>query len=220
MATMFETDILGAILLLITGLAALIVGYLAINSYLKEKKMYHLYWGISLLVLFVSGVLIIFLNWDVLGNPLVPPVAALIPAGLAIGLLYAVYDDKPWGFYYAIYALIGIILILIAGYVESLQDIAYIFVMIVHVPSAAIIVLLPIPAINKVADANGYYFALGGLLISIGGILLAIYKSTGDANLGDLIFKVLPPLLLIVAVLFVLGIGKTEKWKLAIPYIS
>ncbi|MHA2290135.1 MAG: hypothetical protein ACXABG_15225, partial [Promethearchaeota archaeon] len=92
--TLLDTDLMGAVVLLVVGVVAIILALFLLKEYLASRNMYHLSWAISFLVLFVSGVLIILLGWtEALENPLVPPVAALIPAGLAVGLLYSVYED-------------------------------------------------------------------------------------------------------------------------------
>ena len=137
--SLLETDLFGAITLLVVGVVAIVLALLLLKEYLASKKIYHLAWALSFLVLFISGVLIIFLGWDeALKNALVPPVAALIPAGLAIGLLYAVFDDKKYGFYYAIYGLVVIALITVIKLDLLELDIASMVIMAIHIISTSI----------------------------------------------------------------------------------
>ncbi len=216
------TDYIGMIFLLLTGLVAIYVGILLIKEYLNEKHIYHLYWGISFIVLFVAGVLIILFDWPILGAPLVPFASTLIPLGLALGLLYAVYEDKPYGNWFLIYGVIGLVLILLAGFnVANLGSLGYIFIMLVHIPCGLIIVVLPAyTAIKGETEGAAWFFSIGGLLISIGGMLLAFLKAGSPILSANQIFAILAPLLLLVGAFFTLGIAKVSKWKVSIPPIS
>lgn len=220
--SLLETDLIGAIVLLVVGIVAIVLALLLLKEYLASKKMYHLAWALSFLVLFISGVLIIFLGWtDTLENPLVPPVAALIPAGLAIGLLYAVFEEKQYGFYYAIYALVLIAILAVIKLMEL--DFASFVLMGVHIPSGLIISFLPVyTAFTKETEWTSIFFGIGGLLISFGGVLLAFATVEGmEAILPfEDILDILPFLLLVVGVFFALGIGIPSKWKVEIPVIS
>ncbi len=221
--SLLETDMIGAIVLLVVGVVAIVLALLLLKEYLVSKKPYHLAWAISFLVLFVSGVIIILLGWaDAIGHELVPPVAALIPAGLAVGLLYAVFDDTQYGLFYTIYALIVIALLTVIKLGILELDIASMVIMAIHIPSGLIISFLPLYTVyTKETEWTSAFFGIGGLLISFGGVLLAMATvGSGNEDLLNLVFDVLPYLLLIVGVLFVLGIGLPKKWKVDIPVIS
>lgn len=224
MVSLLETDLIGALILLVVGVVAILLAFLLFKEYMKTKKPYHLAWGVSFLVLFISGVLIILFGWgDTLGNPLVPPVAALIPAGLAIGLLSAIWPDSQYGILYSIYAIIGILVLTIMKLDIFLPEMASFVLMAVHIPSGLIISFLPLYTafISKDTERTSVFFGVGGLLISFGGVLLAFATvGAGDVNLLLFIFDILPYLLLIVGVLFVLGIGLPSKWKVEIPIIN
>ncbi|MFX0051618.1 MAG: hypothetical protein ACFFAJ_08785 [Candidatus Hodarchaeota archaeon] len=224
--SLLETDILGAILLLIVGVVAIVLVLLLLKEYMATKKLYHLAWAVSFLVLFISGVIIIFLGWeDTLAIELVPPVAALIPACLAIGLILAVWPDKMYGLLYTLYCVVLIaFLTLIQLNILEMAEMKSIVLMGSHVPSGLIITFLPLYTafVSKETERTAAFFGIGGLLISFGGVLLAFATVEGlDAviPLTD-IFAILPILLLIVGVFFVLGIGLPSKWKIEIPIIS
>ncbi|MFX0209038.1 MAG: hypothetical protein ACFFDT_23845, partial [Candidatus Hodarchaeota archaeon] len=173
---------------------------------------------------FISGVIIIFLGWeDTLAIELVPPVAALIPACLAIGLIFAVWPDKLYGLIYTSYCiiLIAVLAVIKVGIIDL--DVASFVLMGTHIPSGLIIVLVPLYTIfTKDTEWTSIFFSIGGLLISIGGVLLAFATVEGLEAVIPLtdIFAILPILLLIVGVFFVLGIGLPSKWKIEIPIIS
>lgn len=225
MASLLETDLIGALVLLVVGIVAIVLALLLFKEYLATKKPYHLAWGISFLVLFISGVLIILLGWeDTLGFALVPPVAAFIPACLAIGLVFAVWPEKIYGLVYAVYCLVVIGVLTLMKLEIILPELASMAVMGSHIPSGLIISFLPLYTafISKETEWTSAFFGIGGLLISFGGVLLAFATVEGMAAILPLsdIFTVLPFLLLIVGVLFVLGIGLPSKWKVEIPVIS
>ena len=232
MASLLETDMIGALVLLVVGVVAIILALLLFKEYIATKKTYHLAWGVSFLVLFISGVLIILLGWDVtILNindeqifKLVSPIAALIPAGLAIGLVFAVWPDTKYGLFYAIYCIVLIGVLTLMKLEVFLPDMASMALMGSHIPSGLIISFLPLYTafVSKDTEWTSAFFGIGGLLISFGGVLLAFATVEGMTEILPLtdIFSVLPFLLLIVGVLFVLGIGLPSKWKVEIPVIS
>ncbi|MFX1537229.1 MAG: hypothetical protein ACFFDI_23730 [Promethearchaeota archaeon] len=212
-------------MLLVVGVVAIILALLLFKEYLDTKKPYHLAWGVSFLVLFISGVLIILLGWeDTLGFALVPSVAAFIPACLAIGLVFAVWPDKIYGLIYTIYCLVLIAVLTIMKIEIFLPEMASMALMASHIPSELIISFLPLytALISKDTEWTSVFFGIGGLLISFGGVLLTFATVEGMNAILPLtdIFTVLPFLLLIAGVLFVLGIGLPSKWKVEIPVIS
>jgi hypothetical protein len=226
MASLLNEEPLSAIILLIVGVVAIILALFLLKEYMASRKPYHLAWAISFLVLFVSGVLIILLGWtDTLENPFVPPVAALIPAGLAIGLIYAVWPDTKYGLFYAIYAIVVIALLAVVRVVgEDLSGLSSPLIMGIHIPSGLIISFLPLYTsfISKYTEWTGAFFGIGGLLISFGGVLLAFATVPGMSAIlpFDDILAILPILLLVVGVLFLLGIGLPKKWNIPIPFLN
>lgn len=208
-------NILSVIFLLLTGIVAIYVGFYMLKEYASTKKLYHLFWGISFVVLFVSGVLIIFLGFEVLAEPLIPVIAALIPISIAVGLLFAVYDDKPiygWGFLIAEAILIVITSITrLGGNLDSAG-----LIMGMHIPAGGLIMILPLLSKEKYA----YLYTVGGAVISLGGSLLAFVAIGSPILEADTIYLLLPPILLITGAFFTLGIILPEKWKLEVPIIT
>ena len=52
-------DTFGLVLLLLTGIVALIMGIFLYKEYMDSRKPEHALWGMAMIVLFVSGELII-----------------------------------------------------------------------------------------------------------------------------------------------------------------
>ncbi len=208
-------NLVSIIFLLLTGIVAVYVGIFLLKEYVASKNKYHLFWGISYIVLFVSGVLIILFDFDILKTELVPVVAALIPIGMAVGLLFAVFEDNPlYGWVFLLYELI---MMVITAWVRLAGDTSTSgLIMAMHIPSGILIILLPI--VSK--EANAYFMSIGGVLISFGGALLAFVAIGSPILTEGQIFLVLPPLLLIVGAFFTLGIVFPEKWRINVPFIS
>ncbi|MHA1246373.1 MAG: hypothetical protein ACTSPE_03540 [Candidatus Thorarchaeota archaeon] len=211
-------DTISLILLLLTGIVALVMAIFLFLDYTKNKRIYHLSWAISFVVLFLAGLLIVLFDFAILGNPLVPVVATVIPVGLAVGLLHAVWGDRTYGTYYAIYAAIMIVVQAATRLVAGLEAGATPTLLALHIPSGLIVVIVPlITALKKETEFTSIFFSLGGIFISLGGMLLAFLKFDSPILSADQIFAVLPLLLLIVGVLYFLGIFMPTKWKAQIP---
>ncbi len=214
-------DILTLLLLLVTGLVALIMAIFLFMDYFKNKKVFHLWWAISMLVLFLAGLLFVLTDYAILYDPLIPIVATIIPVGLAVGLLYAVMPDKPYGLYYTIYSIVLIIVQAAGRYITGLEAVALPSLLAVHIPSGLIIVFLPLmTAIKKDTEYTSIFFSLGGLAISLGGMLLAFVKINSPLLPLATILAILPILLLLVGVLYLLGIFLPTKWKAAFPLVK
>ena len=97
-------------------------------------------------------------------------------------------------------------------------------VMVAHIPSSLSIILLPIYTTFKTKDTDwkAVLMTIGGLVVSLAGVLLAILASTEftDLALLELIFSLLPWVLLLTAVFFAFGMLLPEKWSFAIPGIK
>ncbi|MHA1771807.1 MAG: hypothetical protein ACTSYL_07740 [Candidatus Thorarchaeota archaeon] len=211
-------DALSLILLLLTGVVALIMAVFLFLDYFKNKKLFHLWWAISMLVLFLSGILFVITDYAILADPLIPIVATIIPVGLAVGLLYAVMPDKSYGLYYTIYSVLLIIVQAAGRYITGLEAIALPTLLAVHIPSGLIIVFLPVlTAIRKETEFTSIFFSLGGVAISLGGMLLAFVKINSPLLPLTTILAILPILLLLVGVLYFIGIFMPTKWKATLP---
>ncbi len=209
------TDITAVVLLLLTGIVALLGAIFLLLDYLKNKKIYHLLWAISFIVLFLAGLLIVLVDWTILFEPIIPVITTLIPAFLAVGLLYALYAEKPFGLYFLLYSVILIAIQFLARYgIAGLSGYASITLMAVHIPSGLIIVLIPLlAAAKKETEMASIFFSLGGISISMGGVLLAFAATSSPIMTLDQIVAVLPILLLIVGLFFFLGVFMPTRWR-------
>ena len=208
---------LDRILLLITGLTALYLIWRFYGRYSQKKGLYDLYYIPGFAVLFVSGVLLIFLGYKILGlggsvlSPFILPIASLIPLCISIGIVEQYYSQ--WKKPYKWLAAIGILAIAISS-IAGLALIKKLSVPIFHGVAGMIIFLGPIFAVKNSEAPRGFvWVGIGGMLIGIGGIALA-FLTTGSQLLffsTVVVLTILAPLLLLMTLAFAWGFVKDIK---------
>jgi hypothetical protein len=207
------TDTLGAVFLLITGIVALAVGIILLWNYFANKKIYHLLWAISMLVLFISGLLIILYDFAILNEPIIPVAAALIPMCLAIGITFAMWGNNKFVYLFAVYEVVMLLLLFIVKFlpIENMSSFA---VMAVHIPAGLVMFFTPIYAfMQKEVEITGLLFSVGAFFIGVGGMLLAFVAINSPILSQQQIFEILPLVLLLTGIFIVLGIYFPKKWS-------
>ncbi len=101
------------IILLLTGLVAVYLIWRFYTRYSKQKGLYDIYYMLGFLVLFVSGVLLIFAGWDLLASAYVLTVATLIPLCISLGIVNQYYPK--YKTIYAGFVLLGFLAIAITS---------------------------------------------------------------------------------------------------------
>jgi hypothetical protein len=212
---MTHPTVFDIIVLLLTGLTAIYLLFRFWQRWSWEKKPYIWYYIMGILVLLVSGLLLIFLSYDILGSPFVLTVASLIPLGISMGIAEQYYPA--WKKYFKWFATIGFLAIAISSFanIELLRKIS---VPLFHGVAGLVIFLGPFFA-KKTADGKEpakdfWWVGVGGALIGIGGIALA-FLTIGKPLLGiftaDLVYNILAPLLLLMTLAFTWGFVKDIK---------
>ena len=199
------------IVLLLTGLTAVYLVWHFWKRYSLEKKLYFLYYIMSFVVLFISGVLLIFMGYGILGSPFVLTVASLIPLGISIGIVRQYYEQylRP----YIWFATIGILAIAVSSF-AGLEQVRKISVPLFHGVAGMVIFLGPF-LVNqygqgKKAAVGFWWVGIGGVLIGLGGIALA-FLSAGSQLLffsQAFVLTILAPLLLLMTLAFTFGFVK------------
>jgi len=218
------TEYAGAvILLLLTGIAAILFALFMVLDFVKNKKIHHLLWALSFIVLFVAGIVLVFTNdYSLLLSPLVAALAVLIPGGIAAGLFFVVFEEKSklYGYIYLVFVLVMVVLVGIAK--VGLSPGQSYTVMAAHIPSSLSIILLPIYTTYKTKDTDwkALLVSIGGIVVSIAGLLLAFFSLSPNLGLLTLILTLLPYILLLTAIFLALGMLLPEKWGFAIPGIK
>jgi len=196
------------ITLLATGIVAIYLLAFFFKNYQEKKGAQNLYYMISFGVLLVSGLLLIWLGYGILSNPLVVIIAATIPLFLSLGLVaeFAPKHEK----YYLLFVILGLIIISITRY-SGPELGRTISLATVHSIAALVVLLMPLYAIKKGKASNSFSFVtIGGLLISVGGISLAFLKVGLPILSADVIFTILAPVLLLMSLSYAYGFTKQK----------
>jgi hypothetical protein len=212
---MAHPNVLDIILLLITGLTAVYLIWRFWQRWSWEKAAYAWYYIMAFAVLFVSGVLLIFMGYEILGTPFVLTVASLIPLGISMGIAEQYYPN--WKRPFKWFATIGFLAIAVSSFAgwDLLRKIS---VPVFHGVAGLVIFLGPF-FVNRFQQAKkaakGFeWVGVGGVLIGIGGIALA-FLSIGKPLLGiftaDLVFNILSGILFLMTMAFAWGFVKDIK---------
>jgi len=197
------------IVLLLTGLTAIYLIFRFYQDYQKNgQPIYDIYYMLSFVVLLVSGLLLIFLSYDVLQNPLVVVVAYLIPFLLALGLVTEFYKDKS-----NLYLIVGVIGLVAIAYTRFTDAGAMKVVSLAtfHSIAGLIIFFIPIILVKEKKVPSGFIFVtIGGTLIGLGGISLAFLKSGSQLLFlnAELVMTILAPILLFMSLAYAWGFMK------------
>lgn len=153
-------------------------------------------------VLLVAGLLLLILGFEVLDSPIVVIVSTIIPLSLAIGLISQYLTN--YRVMYLIFAIIGFFAIVITRAFPIRNNFPLFILVIVHGVAGLIIFSLPIILVFSGLARSGFLLiSVGGALISLGGLLLALLKAGKPLLSREIIFRVLPSLLLLMTAAFV-----------------
>jgi hypothetical protein len=193
------------IFLLFTGLLAAFLCWYFWKRYNLHKALHNVYYLMGFAVLLVSGLLLLILGLGILASPWVLTVATLIPLGISIGLVEEYFPK--WKKIYKWFAVVGFLAIAIGG-IGEIELLRKISVPVFHGVAGLIILLVPFLA--KKTPQGFFWVGIGGLLIGIGGILLAFTKPGNSLGFIDIDFVmlVLTPVLFLMTGAFALGFAK------------
>jgi hypothetical protein len=155
-------------------------------------------------VLLVSGLLLIFLGWDILASPYVLTVATLIPLGISMGLMNQFLPD--YKKIYSWFALAG----LLAIAVTSISGMGLKKVAVPAFHGIAGLIIFGLPFFQKSAAKGFWWVGIGGALIGLGGIALAFLVSGSQLLFfsAEFVYLILAPLLFFMTLAFTYGFRK------------
>ncbi len=202
---MFNFD---GLILLLTGLTAIYILIHFYKRYQKEKGLHDTYYMLGFAVLLVSGLLLIFLGWEILASPYVLTVATLIPLGISMGLMNQFRPN--YKKFYSWFALVGLLAIAVTSI--GGMDLKRLAVPIFHGVAGLIIFGLPIykAFVDKDVEKGFAWVGVGGALIGLGGIALAFLVSGSQFLFfsAEFVYAILAPLLLLMTLAFTFGFRK------------
>ncbi len=189
------------ILLLLTGLLAAYQIAVGIEGF---STLPMIAYSTAFGVLLIAGLLLLILGFEVLDSPIVVMVSTIIPLSLATGLIWQYLPD--YRVMYLIFAIFGFIAIVVTQALPTKNRFPLFILVFVHGVAGLTIFLLPIIlVISGLAPSGFLLMSVGGALIGLGGLLLALLKAGKPLLSRELIFRVLPGLLLLMTAAFVTG---------------
>lgn len=197
---MRKMTILDRVLLLVTGILAgyqVAVGIEGLDGYVI------LFFTIGFGVLLIASILLIILGFQALESPHAVIVAAFIPLGISLGLVWQFLPDYKIG--YLMFALGGIFTILITRYRYPGRP-ALIVLTLVHGVAGLLIFALPfVLSLQGKTDYGFMLVGLGGASFGIGGLSFTFLRA-GNPSISTIsVFKLLPTLLMLITLSFVIG---------------
>jgi len=178
-------------------------------------------------------------DYSIMLGPVMALMLGFIPGLLAAGLLMAVFEDtKILGNLYALFALImGIVIAFLkfdptgalgdaAAIDPAVALLPSIMVMVLHIPSALIIVVLPlITTIKKQTRWPALLMTVGGILFGVVGLLLSLvvtdfFEPYAPIDLRYVVMGLFSIFLLLASICFAFGTLIPAKWNFDIPGIE
>jgi hypothetical protein len=155
-------------------------------------------------VLLVAALLLIILGFEVLDSPIVVIASTIIPLSLSLGLAWE--HLVPFRVFYLLFVIFGFLTILITRIFPMRNKLPVILLASVHGVAGMTIFLLPIILVfSGLAHISFALVSLGGVLISVAGLLLSFLRIGKPLLSHSTILKVLPGLLFCMTVCFVIG---------------
>ena len=196
-----KMSILDRVLLLITSLLAAYQIAFVIDGF---STLPLIAYTIAFGVLLVSGLLLILLGFEILDNPAVVIVSTIIPLFLSLGLVWQYLTS--FRIFYLVFVIIGFLAVTITRSFPMKGHVPTIVLALVHGVAGLTIFLLPIIlSMQGLTNPPFLFVSVGGALIGIGGLLLSFLKVGKPILSREVIFKVLPGLLLLMTACFVVG---------------
>ncbi|MHA2090116.1 MAG: hypothetical protein ACW98K_04590 [Candidatus Kariarchaeaceae archaeon] len=210
-------------ILALSGIVAVIVLIYLMKAYLNEKKLYQYYWGLGFFMHFVFVILILTIDYEILEKPLSQYFASFIPIGIALGLYFAIWEDKNYGFYFLGYEFVATSLILLCCFDLVFAGQLDLLVTLAHAPCGISMTILPLyTALVGKTGISSVYYAFAGLFISVRGCIMTTFKLydplVSEFN-EDFSHSILPMFFMIAGAFLILGISVPSKWRVDLPLI-
>jgi len=192
--------ILNKLLLVLTGHLA---GYMIISGIEGMHPWTIFFYTVGFGVLVLSCLLLLLFGFEVLEKSMVVVVAALVPMGLAAGVIVQYFP----GFHFAalLLMLLGLALILLSRFKMKGKSATLLLAMVHGISGLALFTFPIILSLTHRAPGRFAMVGLGGALVGLGGLLLA-FLNTGAAILSkEKIFTLFPWLLALMSAAFVAG---------------
>ncbi len=198
---MKKVSILDRLFLLLTIILASYKIVKGMNSY---DDISIAFFTVGFGVIVIASLIIFILDFEILSNKLVVVAATLIPLSISLALVEA-FLKKYFTIYliFVIFIFLAIILFRFTGG----RLLSVLSIIIGHGIAGLIIAFLPFFLyFTGKTGVNIIFVAVGGILIGLGGMLLAFLRTGKPILSENLILTVLSPLLFFMTLFFVLGV--------------
>lgn len=155
-------------------------------------------------VLLVAGLLLIILGFEVLDSPVVVVISTMIPLALSLGMVWQYLAS--FRTLYLVLTILGFFAVTLTRTIQTPEKLRTMILALIHGIAGMTIFLLPI--ILTLQEKVQPFFSLvsvGGALISIGGLALSFLKAGKPILSKELILKILPVILFLMAICFIVG---------------
>ncbi|MHA2249775.1 MAG: hypothetical protein ACXAD7_05405 [Candidatus Kariarchaeaceae archaeon] len=211
-------------ILTLSGIVAIVVLVYLLKSFATEKKIYHYYWAISFLMHSVFVALILIYSYEILEEPLSQFFASFIPIGIAVGLYFAIWEDKNYGLYFIFIELIALVFIAISTFELAFTSNLDLLIALAHAPAGLSITILPLyTALVGKTSLSSIYITISGVFISVRGCIMTSFKLYDPLTSvfdEDVSHSILPGFFIIAGLFLILGISRPSQWKVELPYLS
>jgi len=189
----------------VLSIMVLVAAYQVVVGLEGNDSLVTTYYTIAFGVLVIAGILLILFGFEILENPMVVVVAALLPLSLSLGLMLRYLPE--FHIIYMIFSILGLLLILITRYYFK-SKIATIVLATVHGIAGLVIFILPTSlSIRGITSPAFSFVGIGGALMGLVGLLLAFLRAGKPILPKEAVYTVLPGLLLVITVAFVIGMA-------------
>lgn len=155
-------------------------------------------------VLLVASLLLIILGFDALDSPVVVILSTVIPLSLSLGLVWDHLAARRT--FYLFFTILGFLAIVITRSIPMKNRLPVIVLAVVHGIAGMTIFLLPFLLAFTSRIAPGFVLVgVGGALIGVGGLLLSFLRAGRPLLSREIMYRVLPGLLLLTTAAFVVG---------------
>ncbi|EKD88979.1 MAG: hypothetical protein ACD_34C00250G0005 [uncultured bacterium] len=200
-----KITILDRILLFITSLVSAYQIAVGIEGF---STLPMISYSIAFGVLLIATLLMLILGLEVLDSAIVVIVSTIIPLSLATGLVWQHLPN--FKLPYSIFAIAGLFAIIVTRAITIKNRLPLFVLIFVHGVAGLTIFLVPLMLVLSGRMPLGYILlSIGGALMGLGGLLLALHKAGKPYLSRKTIIQILPGLLLLMTVLFVIGFALT-----------
>ncbi|MBA4384416.1 MAG: hypothetical protein C0410_06745 [Anaerolinea sp.] len=200
-----KITILDRILLFITSLVSAYQIAVGIEGF---STLPMISYSIAFGVLLIATLLMLILGLEVLDSAIVVIVSTIIPLSLATGLVWQHLPN--FKLPYLIFAIAGLFAIIVTRAITIKNRLPLFVLIFVHGVAGLTIFLVPLMLVLSGRMPLGYILlSIGGALMGLGGLLLALHKAGKPYLSRKTIIQILPGLLLLLTVLFVIGFALT-----------